>query len=92
MRPHLCGCAVEVRARLLDALALDRSGHVNLPHHGVGTGRLLHEHAVDLVPVAVEAVVLAGDQRAPPERLGVEPAHRDGDLRLGVGVERVEQS
>ena len=88
----VCRHPVEKCAGLLDALAVDRESDVPLLHHAVGAVRhLVHEHGIELGPVAVQVIVLAGDEDLLLEVLAVEPLVVDGELGDRTGVQGVEQ-
>ena len=91
-RGHVRGHPVKEGAGLFDAFPVDGQGNVSLLHHTVGgVGDLVHEHGVVLRPVAVQVVVLPGEQDLPLEVLPVEPLVVDGDLGGGAGVQGIEQ-
>ena len=89
---HVRRHPVEEGAGLLDALAVDGQGDVPLLHHAVGAvGDLVHEHGVVLRPVAVQIVILPGQEDLLLEVLAVEPLIVDGELGGGAGVQGIEQ-
>ena len=79
-------------AGLLNGLAVDREGDVPLLNHAVGAvGDLIHQHGVVLRPVAVQVVVLAGQEDLLLEILAIEPLVVDGELGGGARVQGVQQ-
>ena len=89
---HVRRHPVEEGTGLLDIFTVDGQGDVPLLHHAVGGIRhLVHEHGVVLGPVAVQIIVLAGQQDLLLEILAVEPLVVDGELGGGAGVQGVQQ-
>ena len=89
---HIRGHPVKESAGLIDVFPVDGQGDVSLLHHTVGgVGDFVHEHGVVLRPVAVQVIVLPGEQDLPLEVLPVEPLVVDGDLGGEAGVQGIEQ-
>ena len=89
---HIVYHPVKEGAGLFHALAVDGQGDIPLLGHAVGgVGDLVHEHGVVLGPVAVQRVILPGQQDLPFKVLPVDPLIVDGDLGGGPSIQRVEQ-
>ena len=83
---------LEEGAGLLDVLPLNGNGDVFILNEVVALHGLLHEDAVVLLPVLVQAVPFQPHEDAVLEVGAVETAVVDGDFRRGPGRQAVEDA